>query len=145
MFRRARGAAKVPIALACLGLMLWAAACGGSAASDGAKRPIRPTTDASLEIASPGPNEVTSRRVEMVMTLSGARLAPMTQAGGRLRGDRGHVHISVDGTLVAMPARLTEQLPVLSPGSHTVQAEFVAVDHLPFANRVVAAVTFTVR
>ena len=51
----------------------------------------------------------------------------------------------VDGTLVAMPLRLTEQLPKLSPGSHTVQAEFVASDHLPFANRVVAAVTFSVR
>ena len=44
-----------------------------------------------------------------------------------------------------MPLQLAEPLPTLSPGVHTVEAEFVASDHLPFANRVVAAVTFSVR
>jgi hypothetical protein len=33
----------------------------------------------------------------------------------------------------------------MSPGRHTVVAEFVAADHAPFANRVVAAVSFDVR
>jgi hypothetical protein len=105
----------------------------------------RPTTDASLQISSPSPNDTVSRRVEIVMTLSHARLLPFGGAAGRVRSDRGHVHVSVDGTLIAMPTRLTARLPVLSPGVHTVQAEFVATDHAPFANRVVAAVTFNVR
>ena len=44
-----------------------------------------------------------------------------------------------------MPLRLVDRLPVLTAGAHTLEAEFVASDHLPFANRVVAAVTFDVR
>ena len=79
------------------------------------------------------------------MTLSGARLSPRTQTGGPLRPDRGHIHVLVDGNLVSMPVQLRDRLPILTPGVHTVQAEFVASDHLPFANRVVAAVTFDVR
>lgn len=71
-------------------------------------------------------------------------MVPPTQVGGTLRGDRGHIHLSVDGTLVAMPFQLTDRLADLSPGSHTLEAEFVASDHLSFSNRVVAAVTFEV-
>jgi hypothetical protein len=53
--------------------------------------------------------------------------------------------LSLDGRLIAMPLRLAERLPKLQRGTHTVQAEFVASDHLPFDNRVVAAVTFDTR
>ena len=79
------------------------------------------------------------------MRLENAHLVPPTQVGGQLSGDRGHIHLSIDGQLIAMPLRLDERLPDLPPGPHTVEAEFVASDHLPFANRVVAAVTFRVR
>jgi hypothetical protein len=34
---------------------------------------------------------------------------------------------------------------VLQPGPHTLQAEFVATDHLPFANRPNTTIVFTVR
>ena len=51
--------------------------------------------------------------------------------------------MSVDGKLVTMTYGLSQQLH-LTPGTHTVQAEFVASDHRPFANRVVAAVVFQV-
>ena len=33
----------------------------------------------------------------------------------------------------------------LTPGQHSVQVDFVAVDHVPFRNRVTAAVLFTVK
>jgi len=39
----------------------------------------------------------------------------------------------------------TQELKGLTPGAHSVQVEFVAIDHLPFSNRVVAAVLFTVK
>jgi hypothetical protein len=39
----------------------------------------------------------------------------------------------------------TQELKGLTPGPHSVQVEFVAIDHLPFRNRVVAAVLFTVK
>jgi hypothetical protein len=34
---------------------------------------------------------------------------------------------------------------LLAPGQHTVTAEFVAIDHLPFKNRPTAAVIWTVQ
>ena len=105
----------------------------------------RPSTPATLEISSPAPNATTGRAVTLVLHLGHARLVPPIQVGGRLLPDRGHIHVSVDGQLVAMPLRLDDPLPTLSPGTHTVEAEFVASDHLPFENRVVAAVTFRVR
>lgn len=40
------------------------------------------------------------------------------------------------------PAGLTEDLHGLGPGPHSVRAEFVAADHAPFKNPVVAAVAF---
>jgi len=105
----------------------------------------RPTTDATLQIVSPAPNARTGADVSVKMRLDNAHLAPPTQTGGAIRGDQGHIHLSLDGQLIAMPLRLAEGLPPLRPGVHTVQAEFVASDHLPFRNRVVAAVTFDVR
>jgi hypothetical protein len=105
----------------------------------------RPATTATLEITAPAPNADTGTSVEVTMRLTHAHLDAPTQVGGQLHPDRGHIHLSVDGGLVAMPLRLAERLPPLTPGPHTLEAEFVASDHLPFANRVVAAVTFRVR
>jgi hypothetical protein len=115
-------------------------ACSGGSSGPAA----RPTTHATLQIVSPAPNAQTGAEVDLRMHLTGARVVPGTEVGGRLRGDRGHIHVSVDGQLVAMPYSLDQTIPGLSPGSHTIQAEFVATDHLAFANRVLAAVTFTV-
>jgi hypothetical protein len=39
----------------------------------------------------------------------------------------------------------TQQLKGLTPVPHSVQVEFVAIDHLPFRNRVIAAVLFSVK
>ena len=104
----------------------------------------RPITSATLQIVAPAPNAVTGHSVELELRLTRAELVPATQVGGKIRPDRGHVHVSVDGVLVAMPAALEQPIPDLASGLHTIQAEFVAADHLPFANRVVAAVTFRV-
>jgi hypothetical protein len=88
---------------------------------------------------------MTGPAVDLVMQLAGAHLVPPTQVGGALRPDQGHIHVTVDGQLIAMPAVLTYRVSDLAPGTHTIEAEFVASDHLPFANRVVAAVTFQVQ
>jgi hypothetical protein len=122
---------------------LFLAACGSSAATKRADS--RPSTAATLQILDPAPNAQTARTIVVHFLLDGARLDPPAQTGGALRPDQGHIHLSVDGNLVAMPYGLSEPVPGLAPGPHTIEAEFVASDHLSFANRVVAAVTFTVK
>jgi hypothetical protein len=116
----------------------------GSSSSGRTAIPVRPSTAATLQILAPTPNAHTGSRVRVSLRLDHAHLVPATQVGGILRPDEGHIHLSLDGQLVAMPSQLTDPLPLLRAGGHTVEAEFVASDHLPFADRVVAAVTFTV-
>jgi hypothetical protein len=103
----------------------------------------RPATPARLQIIEPGPNARSGPDVEVSMRLDHARLVTPIE-GLDVRPDRGHVHLSVDGRLMAMPTALRVTLPALDEGAHTITAEFVASDHLPFRNRVVAAVSFRV-
>jgi hypothetical protein len=112
--------------------------CGGSS-------PGRPSTPARLRIVNPAPNAVSGQDVTVRVELERAHIVPASQVGGKPRADRGHVHVSLDGQIVAMAYGTDQVLPGVAPGRHTLQAEFVATDHLPFANRVVTAVTFTVR
>lgn len=134
----------------CVAVLIAAGCSSTSTAATGGSGPTtaasaRPKTNATLQIVSPAPNDRTGPDVRVTMRLDGAHLVPATQTGGAIRPDAGHIHLSLDGQLIAMPLRLTEGLPRLRSGEHTVQAEFVASDHLPFGNRVVAAVTFDVR
>ena len=139
---------RPPLAGGLTALLLAAAllpGCGSSGSTATASAGNRPTTAAKLEITSPAPGAVTGRSVDLLLHLEHGRLVAPIQMGGRLYPDRGHIHVLVDGTLVAMPLRLVQPLPKLTRGVHTVEAEFVAADHLPFANAVVAAVTFRVK
>jgi hypothetical protein len=103
----------------------------------------RPTTQARLQILQPTPGQVTGADIVLRLRLIGARV--VKPAVGRLRGDEGHIHVSLDGKLVSMTYGTTQPLDGLTPGSHSIRAEFVATDHLPFANRVIAVVLFTVQ
>lgn len=104
----------------------------------------RPETPAQLAILTPEPNTRTGSDVAVELRLDDAEVLPATEVGGSVRPDRGHIHLSVDGEVVAMAYGLRDIIPALPPGEHTVQADFVATDHAEFSNRVVAAVTFTV-
>lgn len=125
----------VVVALLCV-------ACGGSSAGKAASRP---TTSAKLLILNPTPNEVTGPDVTLQFEVIGGTVLPSAQITGPLRGDEGHIHVSVDGKLVQMAYSTQAQLTGLAPGPHTLSAEWVARDHLPFANRVQAAALFTVQ
>jgi hypothetical protein len=131
--RRRAGIAVIATA-AVVALLLTA--CGSG--SSGSKRP---TTTARLAIVQPTSAEVTGADITLQMSLTGATVVPPTQTTG-LRGDQGHIHVSLDGKLISMAYGLTQPVTGLTPGTHTIQAEFVASDHLPFANRVTAAVVF---
>lgn len=119
--------------------------CGsGGSEAGGASNANRPRTPATLEIVEPAPNATTGADTAVRLRLDGAELIPGTQVSGGVQPRRGHIHLSVDGQLYSMTDSLTQEIRALTPGVHTVQAEFVAADHLPFRNRVVAAVSFEV-
>jgi hypothetical protein len=128
-----------PAACLAAALLLFVTACGGSSKTVTA----RPSTNAQLQILSPTPNQVTGSSIDVQFGLQGAQVAPPTKL--TITPNQGHIHVSIDGKLISMSYGLSQQVNALTPGTHTLQSEFVANDHQPFANRVVAAVLFKVR
>jgi hypothetical protein len=118
-------------------------AVAGCGASSSATTTSRPHTNAHLEILSPTPNQVTGPNVLIRFAVTGANVSPPDK--NRIVPNEGHIHVSLDGRLVVMAYGTTTEVTGLSPGEHTLQAEFVANDHLPFANRVITALIFMVR
>jgi len=103
----------------------------------------RPASTASLSFAQPAVGQVvTGDEVDVVLDLEGGRIIEETSAA--LTPDTGHVHLVLDGDLVSMTYGLVQVVDLrdVSPGSHTLQAEYVAADHAPFDPRVTAVVRF---
>jgi hypothetical protein len=101
---------------------------------------FRPTTRARIEIVSPRDGEIVrSDEVHLDVRIAGGKLVPFTSK--TLVPNEGHLHVWLDGRLVSMLAGSTSTIPV-QPGRHTLQVEFVAVDHGPFSPRVRRTVTF---
>jgi hypothetical protein len=104
----------------------------------------RPSSDAVLRIVSPAAGSVfrgDPAAVPIRLQLVGGTIVRRTST--RLVRDQGHVHLYLDGALVSMQYALQDRLEVV-PGVHRLTAEFVALDHAPFAPRVLASATFTV-
>jgi hypothetical protein len=103
----------------------------------------RPSTTAELTMVSPRPGERFHGDPAIVpvdLHLVGGRVVQTTSL--RLVRNEGHIHLYLDGSLVAMTG-LTGAVRA-RPGTHTLRAEFVAIDHLPFNPRVSVTVEFTV-
>jgi hypothetical protein len=104
----------------------------------------RPSSHATVAVVSPRPGQVfrgDPAAVPVGVRLTGGRIVPFTST--RLQPDTGHIHMFLDGALVAMTTGLRRTIDVL-PGHHTLTAEFVAADHAPFDPRVRASVRFDV-
>jgi hypothetical protein len=140
---------RVVLGLVAAALLCAATACGGgsstgSGSTSSAGLSARPTTPAQIRIAAPEPNAVVpGPDVPVTVDLSGAKVVSVTSTD--VRPDEGHIHISIDGRIVSMSGATTDTIPDVAPGQHSLQAEFVAGDHAPFANKVVAATLFTVQ
>jgi hypothetical protein len=120
------------------------AACGGSANSQTTTTPsTRPSSPAKLSIVTPKNGQVFhGATVPVRISLIGARIVkPVTT---HITPTKGHVHLLLDGRIVSMNYSLDDVIHDVKPGSHVLQVEFVASDHLPFDPRVIAAVTFEV-
>jgi hypothetical protein len=105
--------------------------------------PQRPVTTARIQILEPTPNQESGPDLTVKVNLLGAK--EVQPAQGTVKPDEGHIHIVLDGQIVAMAYGTQQDLHGLKPGTHSLQAEFVAIDHLPFQNRVTAAVIFSVK
>jgi hypothetical protein len=104
----------------------------------------RPRTAATIAFVSPAPGrEVDGNLMDVIVDLRGGRIVPQTSTN--LQPDAGHVHLLIDGKLVSMTESREQMLDVseLDAGPHTLEAEFVAMDHGPFNPRVTATITFT--
>lgn len=104
----------------------------------------RPSSTVSLRFVSPADGQVVpsdGSGVDVRLQLDGGQVVPFTSL--HVQPDQGHIHLSLDGKLVAMTS-LEATIPV-TPGTHRLQAEFVAADHLSFDPPVTTTITFTVR
>lgn len=135
------GTATVVVTATALVLL---AACSSTSASS-ASTATRAATTARLEILAPRQGAVVGPQPTLRLKLSGARLATAAVSGANVPADEGFVHVYVDDKLVSVLYSLTQKLPTLDAGAHTVRVDFVAVDHAPFANQVTDSTRFSVK
>jgi hypothetical protein len=128
-------------------LALSACSSYGSGSDPGTSTPTsigpRPSSPAVLKIVEPKNGAtVPAKGAELRVSLTGAKLTSVTSQD--ISPTEGHLHVSVDDQLISMTSGLTQTLPDLAPGRHTIRVEFVAADHLPFDPRVVTDAFFEV-
>ncbi len=124
---------------------LATSACGGTSAGSSAPQPTasRPSSPAHLRIVSPHNGQIVhSRLVHVRLSLRNAHIVRPTSTN--LDPHEGHIHLYVDGRIVSMNYKLSDTVRV-GPGTHTLRAEFVANDHLPWDPRIVSQVAFQVK
>ena len=101
----------------------------------------RPASSATLSFEEHVDGQtVAGSEVEVVIDLQGGRIVDGSSTD--LAPDTGHVHLALDGRVVSMTYGLVQVVDLrdVSPGSHTLRAEYVAADHAPFDPRVAAVV-----
>lgn len=106
--------------------------------------PGRPSSPARIAILTPSDGQTyrgDPATVTVRVRVIGGRIVPFTTT--HLTATTGHVHLLIDGALVAMTTSTTSVVKV-DPGAHILVAEFVAADHAPFSPRVLSSVRFTV-
>lgn len=101
----------------------------------------RPASTATLRIDAPqiGQEIPAGLPFRIKLVLTGARIVEQTTT--RVTPDTGHVHLMLDGQLVSMTSSLDHEI-IVPPGSHVLEAEFVAADHFPFNPRIIAVAAF---
>ena len=135
-------------ALFVVALVLAACSSSGSGVDPSSTTPTtsgpRPASPAVVKIVEPknGATEPASGG-KLDVSLTGAKLTSVTSQD--ISPTEGHLHVSVDDRLISMTSGLTQTLPDLTPGRHTIRVEFVAADHLPFDPRVVTEAFFEVK
>jgi hypothetical protein len=103
----------------------------------------RPSSPAKLTILVPHNGQtVKGKGLTLELSLKNAKVVAATTT--KIRPDQGHVHVLLDNKLISMNYGLSEKLPDMPAGTHVLQVEFVASDHLPFDPRVLTQAAFQV-
>jgi Family of unknown function (DUF6130) len=141
----AAGLVLVAALAACSGGGSGQAGSGGQASAPaGTAAAERPSSPAKLTIETPHNGQVVKGgSVQLRLGLRNAKIVAATTTS--IRPDQGHVHVMLDGRLISMNYQLSQALPKLTPGTHVLQVEFVAADHLPFDPRVLTQAAFQVQ
>ena len=137
------GAALLVISAAVVPRALFPATPAGPSLVSGAPSGPRPSSIATLSFLDPADgSSLAADELRVVLDLQGGRI--VDAASSVLAPDTGHVHLVLDGEPVSMTSGLVQVVDIggMSPGAHTLQAEYVAADHAPFDPRVTAAVRF---
>jgi hypothetical protein len=100
--------------------------------------PAAPDVHVSIEEPVDGASVPADEEIEIRVGLSGARLASSTGTASA----SGHLHVLVDDEIVSMTGALITRV-ILSPGPHTIEAEYVSASHRPLSPRVVARADVT--
>jgi hypothetical protein len=148
---------SLPAALALAALVLAGCSSGGSSSSGGqgssgqagattagnTTTADRPSSTGKLAIEAPRNGQVVKgSNLTLKVNLEGAKVVPATTT--KITPNQGHLHVMLDGKLISMNYGLSEKLPKMTLGTHLVQVEFVASDHLPFDPRVMTQAAFQV-
>jgi hypothetical protein len=112
-------------------------ALGGSPTPSGTV----PAPDVTVEIQQPSDGDVmpAGRTFSLDVQIEGGELTDDTQSSDPTRG---HLHVFVDGELIAMPATPTPEVQ-LEPGEHDVAVEFAAADHRSFSPKIIDEIEVT--
>jgi hypothetical protein len=108
---------------------------------------VRPSSSATISIVTPRPQQVfhgNPATVPLQIVLNGGKIVSYTSLRTPLPANTGHIHLYLDGNLIFMTTHLSRTLDI-NPGHHTLTAEFVAVDHVPWNPPVTTSVRFDVQ
>ena len=136
--------AKLPrfgLCLVLLGGLAGLSACGDNKSQSTV--PSRPVTSARIQILEPTPNQETGPDVTVKVDLTGAK--EVQPAQGDVKPDEGHIHIVLDGQVVAMAYGTQQDLHGLKPGIALPPSRVRGHRPPPVPEPVTAAVIFTVK
>jgi hypothetical protein len=103
----------------------------------------RPSSPVTLQIVEPADGAHTDAdQLTVRIEVHGGTLTQTTSTS--IAPDTGHLHLLLDGAIVSMSGDTLQVVDIrnLADGGHTLTAEFVATDHLPFDPPVTESVTF---
>jgi hypothetical protein len=133
---------QVPVILVVLAFAVTAGAFALSGEKEGSD-PVASDVEVTIESPSDGDTVPAGESLMVEIDVANGRLVSDTTSDDP---NEGHIHIYVDGQVVAMPTSESEMVisgANLPPGEHEVIVEFTQANHTSFAPPVQTSITIT--